>query len=242
MLGDRGEMPAPLARLGNGLRLALTSHRREEFAYHFGGGEKETKPIGRGYLKQWPILLREWSELRGWSETGEREPLDDCDPDPPPCYRDAYFAPIAHAMRRRAAAAFLRSHATEVPGKARVQLEAAAKHYERSAAAADRIFDALCLTEAVAGLDWYRRLLVGPSYLGERDEAGVAATVAFAKNHPDRWAARQAILRQMHECLQDASAVEEACQAAEAILREDDAATANVEKALAAMGCSKGSA
>jgi RNA polymerase sigma-70 factor (ECF subfamily) len=82
LLGNRGEPLPPAVRFRNALQLALTTHRREGFAYHWGGEERETEAVGRGYLKQWPGLMREWSELRGWSETGEQEPLDVCDPDP----------------------------------------------------------------------------------------------------------------------------------------------------------------
>jgi hypothetical protein len=135
-------------------------------------------------------------------------------------------------MRRRAAAVFLRSHAGEIPDKARARIESAAKHYEHSAAAAERIFDVLCSTERLQGLDWYRRLQLGPGHLGERDEDGMAAAAAFAENHPDRWAARQAVMRRMHESLQDGDRVEEACRAAADILRHDDAAIAEIEKAL----------
>ncbi|MHC4202647.1 MAG: hypothetical protein ACYSU0_21855, partial [Planctomycetota bacterium] len=224
ILKGRGGRPAERERFTNALRLGVASYRAAPLEMYWGG-ERWTCALGREYLVKWPEELRKWAKrLR------ERGPVDPNDGDPP---RPGYFNPTAVSVRRRAAAAFLRKRARALPEAARPHIEAAAASYEKSVEAAERMFDALYAVDELRDLDALGRLRVR-LYIGEGKRAA-AAVAEYAKENPALFTARAALVRRMTETFADDAAVEEACRLAGEVLKSDDAAVAEIEKALAAL-------
>ena len=223
ILKGRAGRPTVRERLTNALRLGVASYRAAPLEMHWGA-ERWTCALGRGYLAKWPNQLRNWArELR------ERGPVDPNNGDPP---RPGYFNPIAVSVRRRAAAAFLRKHETEMPSPARPHLEKAAEHYDDSVRAAESIFERLYAVEQVRDSDWYGKLCVR-FYLGE-GKGEAQAVAQYAKDNPELFAARAAVTGRISQTFADDAAIEEACRLAGEILKSDDAAIAQIERALAA--------
>jgi len=222
LLGERQEPPPLAASFVKALRAGVASYRRA--ALETWAKEKRRDVFGREYLATWP------EKLQKWSERIQKQPIDENDGDPP---ATGYFNPIAVSVRRRAAAAFLRKHAAELPALVHPHIEAAAMQYEKSADTADQIFRALYTVDELDKLDWHGKLLSVRWYIGEG--SGMAKAVSdYAKAHPDRWAIRTRVIKRVNESLTDDASIQKACRLVGDILKSDDAAIAEIEKALAA--------
>jgi hypothetical protein len=190
----------------------------------YGGSGKRSNVFGREYLLRWEANLPKWAE-----KIAER-PLDENDGDAPPI---GIFNPIAVFVRRNAAAAFLRKHSAQLPEPARPHLERAARQYEQSARAADQLSTTLHDVGELDGLDWHGKLLAVQEYIGEGP--GMAEAVSdYAKAYPKRWAARSALIRRVNRICADKPTIEKARGLVSSIIKSDDAAIAEIEKALAA--------
>lgn len=211
-LGPPRPPAEPAVRLHVVLRQAVDAYRSP--AVGLAAGPVATDcPLGRDCLVAWPGRLRQWAADVSIKPLAADSAGTSC---------PGYFAAVALAARRRAAAVFLRQHAEEWPeAGARAELLRAAGHYAESAQLADRLYACLYETPEIAALDWVARLKL---------EASPHASGSGARP-PAAWAA---VIRRANATFADARAVDAACELADSILRRDDAAMAAVEAALTA--------
>jgi len=94
------------------------------------------------------------------------------------------------------------------------------------------MFEILYAVDPLRKLDWHGKLISVRWYIGEGEQMAKMVT-DYAQAHPGRWAVRQAVIERVNRTFADKKTVEEACRLAAEILKSDDAAIAEIEKALA---------
>jgi len=221
LLGKRdGSLPSAETFIRS-LKLGIYAYHSQPLEMYWGS-EEWRNILGREYLVQWRQLLKEWAnEIR-------QQSIDPNDGDP---LTPGYFNPIAISVRRHAAADFLRKHASELATPMRPHIENAASQYLKSVEAADQIFDALYAVDALSKLDWKGKLASVQWYIGEGPGMAIAVA-AYAKTYPERWAMRAAVIERVNRTFADDYAVNKARELISSIIESEDAAVAEIEKAL----------
>lgn len=226
-LGARSEISSTAQRVIEALRRATEVHRSESGEVIYRDG-KESRPVGRGFLAEWPTFFRRWAESAKESD-GASDWTEDC-----------YFGLVAHSMRRLHAAAFLRRSAGTLPEAAQAHIKSAASAYENSAQLSEELFKQIAGTDTVTGLDWHGRLRHGPDSLddgmGEPDVAQLIFEGPPIGRAEREQASREEVAARIREQLRRDEVVESACEKARQILELEDGAIAEIGKALAKAG------
>ena len=225
-LGARSEISSTAQRVIEALRRATEVHRSESGEVIYRDG-KESRPVGRGFLAEWPTFFRRWAESAKESD-GASDWTEDC-----------YFGLVAHSMRRLHAAAFLRRSAGTLPEAAQAHIKSAASAYANSAQLSEELFKEIAGTDTVIGLGWHGRLRHGPDSLddgmGEPDVAQLIFEKPPIGRTEQEQASRGEVVAHIHDQFTRDKVVESACEKARQILEIEDRAIAEIGKALAGL-------
>ena len=216
--------PLQVEALRAGLKAGNAGYRHSDFPLQWGS-EKWVCKVGRAFLADWPARLDKWS-----AEIA-RKPLDANSGDP---LDPGYFLPVAVAVRRDAAARFLRRHAMEVPAGARRMLMAAAGHYGKSAREASLLYDELYGVAETRDVAWMDRLAMVRWYIGEGENMRRLVD-EYAAKYPADWSARRAVIRKVNKAFRDRVVIRRAIQRIKRIMEHDDIAISQIVSALARM-------